>query len=374
MRAITTVFIYLSLIGFCTYGILFIYSSTSTEGYEKGLHFSKNFLKQLFFYFVGLVSIYAVSKIPYKKIMGFSFPLYLLNLLALLYVKFFGVVRGGARSWIDIKITDVQPSELMKICWILYLASYLRYNKSINTLQGLFIPFLITFIPVMFIVDQPDYGSAFIFIPTHFMILYAAGAKKRHLLSIVLCFCLAVVPMYTFILTPKQQLRIDGFLNPEEHALTSSYQVINSLLAIGEGHLFGKGIGNGRINQLSLLPESHTDFIFSIIASELGFVGACGLILCFSVLILSLCLLAVYTREPFGRIVTISFAALIGTQVFINLFITVGMLPTTGITLPFISSGGSSFVTCCLIIGIVLSVSRHPIAVLGGDDFEASRA
>jgi rod shape-determining protein RodA len=373
MRAITTVFIYLSLIGFCTYGILFIYSSTSTDGYEKGLHFSRNFIKQLFFYFLGIITIYVVSKTPYKKIMSWAFPFYLLNLALLIYTKFFGIIRGGAKSWIDLGVTNLQPSELMKISWVLYLASYLRYNKEINTFSGLFIPFIITAIPVLMIADQPDYGSAFIFIPTHFMILYAAGAKKRHLISIILCFSLATVPMYFFVLKPYQKKRIDAFFNPEKHALGSAYQERHSKLAIGEGHLLGKGIGKSRINQLSLLPESHTDFIFSIVASELGFVGATVLVLCFLMFLLSLCLLSVYTREPFGRIVTISFAALIGTQVFINIFVTLGMMPTTGITLPFISSGGSSFVTCCLIIGIVLSVSRHPIAVLGGDDFKASK-
>ena len=144
----------------------------------------------------------------------------------------------------------------------------------------------------------------------------------------------------------------------------------NSILAIGEGSLFGKGIGEGRINRLSLLPESHTDFIFSIIASELGFFGATGLLLCFSAFLFSLCLLSSYTREPFGHICVMGFCSLIGTQVFINLFVTLGMLPTTGITLPFISSGGSSFLSCCLMVGIALSVSRHPIAVLSGDDFK----
>lgn len=369
MRSLATIIICLSVFGFCVYGLIFIYSSTLDDFSSRQIHFSNEFKKQLMFYFTGFLSLYVVSKIPYTKLVDTAMLLYVLNLAMLLYVKFFGYVAGGARSWINFGVTRFQPSETMKICWVLYMASILRYNKELRTIPGLFLPFIITGIPVLMIADQPDFGTAFTFIPTHFMILYIAGAKKRHLFAVVAAGLLAILPMYHFGLSDYQKKRIDGFLNPEAHTQGASYQMRNSILAIGEGHVLGKGVGNGRINQLSLLPESHTDFIFSIVASELGFVGAMGLVLCFTSFLTALCLLAYYTREPFGKICIISFAILIGNQVFINLGVTLGLLPTTGITLPFISSGGSSFVTCCLIVGIILSVSKHHVTVLGSDDF-----
>jgi len=144
----------------------------------------------------------------------------------------------------------------------------------------------------------------------------------------------------------------------------------HSLLAIGEGHWLGKGVGEGRVNRLNLLPESHTDFIFSIIAEELGFVGASMLILLYLSLFLSCIWLGGRTREPYGRFLAFGIGSLLAAQTFINLGVAMGLLPTTGITLPFVSSGGSSFISCCIMAGIVLSIARHHVPVLSKDDFK----
>lgn len=360
----------ISLIGFFSYSFIFIYSSTaSSEAVAQSFSLSNELQKQMVFYLVGLLLIYFTSRIPYSKMISFSALLYAINILLLIYVQFFGVIAGGARSWIDLGVTRFQPSETMKICWVLYFASYLRYRKNFRSLHGMMIPLLITCLPIILITRQPDFGTASVFVPTFFLLLYLAGARKRHIFLLISFGILTLIPVYLWFFSDIQKSRIDAFINPEQHQQTAAYQSSFSLLAIGEGYWFGKGIGKGRINQLSKLPESHNDFIFSIIASELGFIGALGLIFCYFLLLFSAFMVANFTREPFGKIAVLGLAIFLGVQVFMNLAVTLAMIPTTGITLPFISSGGSSFLTCCIMVGIIFSISRHHVPVLSREDF-----
>lgn len=372
MKALNILVIVLSVLGLSAFSLIFVYSSTMGESGDSQASVlgSTAFLKQMLFYGGGLAIFFTVSRFPYRHWMAFALIIYVLNLLLLLAVMKFGVIRGGARSWLDFKVILFQPSETMKTAWLLYLCSWLRYRKKLRQFQGLFIPFLITFIPMFLVLLQPDMGTAGLYIPTLFILLYLCGARRKHLLLIIFMMILSLIPLWFFGLKDYQKARVMALIHPEEHALSTGYQVSHSLLAIGEGHWLGKGVGEGRVNRLGLLPESHTDFIFSIIAEELGFVGASFLILLYISLFLSCLWLGGRTREPYGRFLAFGIGSLLATQTFINLGVAMGLLPTTGITLPFVSSGGSSFISCCIMVGIVYSIARHHVPVLSKDDFK----
>ena len=372
MRWVCIFFLVASVLGLSAFSLLFVYSSTMADQPQDSLFkgLSHEMQKQLVFYCLGLFLFYAFSKIPYQHWTQFALVLYVGNLLLLIFVSQFGVVRGGARSWIDLGLMKFQPSETMKTAWILYLASWLRYRKSHRSFFGLFAPFAITGIPMFLVLIQPDMGTAALYIPTVFIILFFCGAKKRDLALVVLCMILSCIPLWMFGLKDYQKARVMALLNPEAHAQTEAYQLRHSLLAIGEGYWFGKGLGEGRVNRLNMLPESHTDFIFSIIAEEMGFVGALLLVFLYLMLFFSCLWLGGNTREPYGRTIVLGMGALIISQTFINLAVALGLFPTTGITLPFVSSGGSSFISCCIMMGIVWSVASHHVTVLSKDDFK----
>ncbi|MBF0245721.1 MAG: rod shape-determining protein RodA [Planctomycetes bacterium] len=372
MRLLPAFLIGLSFSGLCLYGILFVHSSTLSAGLGEGtpLELSPNAQKQVMFFLLGGVAMFGLSRIPYDKWAAYTPYFYLLNILILIMVLASGSVRGGARSWFIVLGFGYQPSETMKIAWILYMSWYLRQKDKIRSLEGLVYPLLITLVPVLLIFIQPDLGTASIFIPSLFLTLYLAGAKKRHLFSLFVAMLVLIYPL-SFFLKPYQIGRIMAFLDPRSFEKTYAYSLNNSLLAIGDGHWLGKGLGAGEVNRLNLLPECHTDFIFSVIAEELGFVGAVGLILCFGLLIVALLVLASYTRELFGKTLVLGLCSILAVQSILNMGVALGILPTTGVTLPFISAGGSSVITSCAMLGIALSVAFHHVPVLSREEFQS---
>jgi rod shape determining protein RodA len=369
MRILNVLAFILSVLGLSAFSLVFVYSSTAGDNPGAYGLFSPELKKQLVFYCLGLFLFYTFSRIPYKHWLGMALFFYIANILLLIFVWKFGVVRGGARSWINLGFTQFQPSETMKTAWILYLAAWLRYRKSHRHFSGLFPPFLITGLPMFLVLIQPDMGTAVLYLPTLFAILFLSGARKSHLLIIVMLMMFSCIPLWMFGLKDYQKSRVLAMLDPEAHAQTTAYQMKHSLLAIGEGFWIGKGVGEGRVNRLNMLPESHTDFIFSIIAEEMGFLGACLLIALYLILFYACLTLGASTREPFGRHLALGIGTMMISQTLLNLAVALGLFPTTGITLPFVSSGGSSFISCCIMMGIVMSVARHHVPVLSRDDF-----
>ena len=369
MRILNIFSLVISVLGLSAFSLIFVYSSTTGDSPGAQGLISTELQKQSIFYCLGLFLFYTLSRIPYRHWIQISLILYLGNVLLLIYVWKFGLVRGGARSWIDLGFTQFQPSETMKTAWILYLSSWLCYRKSHRYFWGLLPPFIITGLPMFLVLIQPDMGTAVLYVPTIFAILFLSGARKSHLSFIILVMMLACIPLWMFGLKDYQKSRIRALIDPDAHAQTTAYQMKHSLLAIGEGYWFGKGVGEGRVNRLNMLPESHTDFIFSIIAEETGFLGACLLIILYLALFYACLNLGASTREPFGRTIALGVGALMISQTFINLAVALGLFPTTGITLPFVSAGGSSFISCCMMLGIVLSVAQHHVPVLSQDDF-----
>lgn len=357
---------------FLLYTLLFIgvvavssASSTATTPYL----FAK---KQMIWIMIGSCIFMGSLFISYQKICEYSYAIYGFCLGLLVLTLLIGVERNNAKCWINLGFMELQASELMKIAVILCLAKYLMYREDQNSWTGLVQPFFITATPLVLILKQPDFGTSMMFFPVLFACLYLSGARTKHLLIIVGCGIM-MLPVLYYNLKTYQQQRIDVFLYQDsltpEQIRKHGYHLHQSKIAIGSGGFMGQGFREGTQNRLNLLPERHTDFIFAVIGEEFGFVG-CAIVLLLYFLLFAACLsVADNTKEPFGRIVVVGIVTLLFAQVFVNTGMTVGLMPITGITLPFLSYGGSSLVSSMLAISLVLNIGMHRVHVIGRESF-----
>jgi rod shape determining protein RodA len=254
----------------------------------------------------------------------------------------------------------LQPSELMKVVLVVALARHIRWRDDYKRLRGLVIPFAITLLPMALILRQPDLGTAILFIPILFGMLYVAGARARHL-GLVVGMGLLCLPILFFgVLKPYQQKRILVFLGQarmdEDMRRNEGYHLDRSRIAVGSGGLAGRGLGNGD----QRVPENETDFLFTVIAEEWGFVGSLLVLGLYATLFALLVSAAIAVKEPSGKLLIVGVTILLFVQTAVNLGMTVGLAPITGLTLPFLSYGGSSFLSLILAVGLVLNVQLHP--------------
>ncbi len=272
--------------------------------------------------------------------------------------------RNGARAWINFGPADFQPSELAKIVFVLVISWYLRFKSNHRTFKGLFPPAVITFVPVSLILLQPDLGQAMLFIPVLFAVLVAAGAKLKHLSLIVLCAFMAGPTTYP-LLKPHQKQRIVGLLWQFEGSNAQADQDINmqSVTAqrmVGAGGVAGAGDEHSRmLLKYNALPERHTDMIYAVICSRFGLLGGLGVLGLYLVWVVGALLTAGVCREPFGRLTIVGLTAFMAAQVFINVGMNLGVLPIIGITLPYLSHGGSSMLTVWLMAGLIVNIAIH---------------
>ena len=334
--------------------------------------------KQVLWGIVGLAAMVTTLIIPYRFFARFGYTLYVLALGALTYVLLFGPEINYARRWIALGPLTVQPSEFTKVVFVIALAKYLRYKESYRHWWGLLLPFLVAGLPMLLVVPEPDLGSALVFLPTLFALLYAAGARKKHLLLYLVVPLAVLVVVWFFLLRPLdihllaryQQDRLLAFLAPERYARGPGYQLLQSLIAVGSGGLWGKGLGRGSQGQLGFLPARQTDFIFASVAEEWGFVGATVVLGLYLYLLLGGVAIARRTREPFGRLLVVGVMTLWASQALINTGMTVRLTPITGLPLPFVSYGGSSLVANFIALGLLLNVGARPEDVLSREDFQ----
>jgi rod shape determining protein RodA len=278
----------------------------------------------------------------------------------LIAVLFFGKYVGGSRRWLIIGPLSFQPSELVKIAVILSLAHY--YSKDAKTrgftLRELIRPLMIIMLPVLLIGMQPDLGTAGLVVLIAGSITVFVKIERRSFIYLIASGAV-LVPLIWFFLKEYQKKRILVFLDPDRDPLGAGYHIIQSKIAIGSGLLSGQGFLKGTQNALSFLPEEHTDFIFSVLAEEWGFLGSATLVLLFFILIIWGLTVAHGCREPFGTIVAVGVTAMIFWQVFINIGMSMGLFPVVGVPLPFVSYGGSSVLTTAIGIGLLLNVSMR---------------
>jgi len=348
-------FAVLTLVGV---GLVMVYSASAITAQDK-LGDSFYFLKrQALAAGVGLLAMAVALKLGYRKLARLAYPLLLLAVVLLIAVLVPGVgtVVGGARRWLRVPGLSVQPAELAKVAWVIYLAySLAKKQEKVKSFSIGFLPHLgIAGLLVVLCMLEPDFGSSVALLFLLFVMLFAAGAKLSYLVGSVL----AAIPFaYTAIATsPYRMKRITAFLDPWANRQGSGYQIAESLMSIGSGGLTGLGLGDGR-QKLFFLPEAHTDFIFAIIGEELGLLGVAALILLYGVIIWRGLRAALHATEAFGTYLGLGLTSLIAFQAVVNMAVAMGLVPTKGLTLPFISYGGSSLIVLMGSAGLLLSIS-----------------
>ena len=307
---------------------------------------------------IGVFLMFIITFIHPKFFYKLTLISFLLGLMSLVFVKFFGV--GSVQRWITIGGLNVQPSELMKFALILMLARYFDQLPKINfnRLFSYVIPILYIIIPGLIVISQPDLGTGLTIIILGFAILFYVGVSLKFVFIFLLTF-ISSVPIIWQQLYNYQKNRILVFLNPEIDSLGSGYQIIQSKIAIGSGGLFGKGYLLGSQSRLNYLPEKHTDFIFTLISEELGFFGAMTIILIFCVLIASIVKISFTVDTLFSKVIVFGVGLLLFLYLTLNIGMVCGLLPVVGAPLPLISYGGTSLFTILISVGVVLSINVH---------------
>jgi rod shape determining protein RodA len=324
--------------------------------------------RQFIFIGMGGALFVMLQRINYLTILRQAPLLYLIGLLMLCGV-FATRPINGARSWYDLYFFKLQPSELMKPIIILTLAHYLMYRDSYKKLSGLIVPLVLTLIPMGLILKQPDLGTFLAFAPVLFVMLFAAGARIWHLALMVFCGLSGMVLMWFTLMKSYQKRRVLAWLYPEEYRLGEAWQLLRAETAIGSGGFWGKGWGQSSQSGLNLLPEKHTDFIFAVVCEEGGFITATLLLSLIVCAALSGLGIASRTREPAGRLIAVGCVTIFCSQVLINTGVALGLLPTTGLTLPFVSYGGSSILSSFICLGLLINIGSKQEVVLASEDF-----
>ncbi|MCC6740259.1 MAG: rod shape-determining protein RodA, partial [Planctomycetia bacterium] len=315
------------------------------------------FGKQVAAAIIGALLAVVVSRIRPNRIRAAGYSLYgsCLGVLAVLFVL--GRVRNGAKSWFVLGPISVQPSEFMKLFFVLTLARFLMWRKVPDRVSRLLAPAAIAFVPFAIILMQPDLGTALVFPAMFVAMMWVAGIRKRYMALGFAALLVGTPIAYKYGFKEYQKKRFEAFLDPQSMSRDAGFQLLQSQRAIGSGGWMGKGFAESeQEGSESFVPERHNDFIFSVIGEEWGFLGASGVLVLYLVLLMAMVLGAFRAREPFSRLVLTGLAAGFATQVFVNIGMTIGLAPITGITLPFLSYGGSSLVSSLLSIGVAWNV------------------
>ncbi len=333
------------------YGLIILYSLEINTGDGLGL-----FYKQLGFFVVGVVLFFVMSSTNYIHLSSYHWYVYIFGLILLITVMLFGVEIRGVRGWFVVGPVSFQPVEFVKIFVIIFFAKYYSLYgpfmgqwRYVITSSALIMPYIIL------LMIQPDLGSGFIVaIIWAVMLLFTKIRGKQIVILAVLALAFAVLSWQ--FMAPYQQARLTTFLDPNKDPLGQGYNIRQALTAIGSGQFLGRGLGLGPQSQLRFLPENRTDFIFSVISEELGFVGATILLLLFILLLYRIIVTARRTAEPFGFYTVIGISAFLAAQTYMNIAMNLSLFPVTGIPLPLVSQGGSSLWSVLIVLGIVQSV------------------
>jgi len=351
-----------------------------------------DFHKQLVWIGAGIFVFLLVNLVHYRRLGEVSYGLFGLSLVLLMVVlvgKCFHIASivpeiNGATRWIKLlplnsesalgRAARIQPSEVTKITYILALAWYLRHRKNYRNLRGLIGPFALTLLPMALILLQPDLGTVLLFIPVLFGVLFVAGTRVRDLV-VVMSLALLLSPLFYSMLKPYQKERIAVLLKQGQDdpywLRGAGYQLHQSKICIGSGQLTGHGWRKGTfVRYGNFLPHRHNDFIFALIAHQWGFFGALVLLGLYVVIIICGIEIAAAQVDPFGRLIAVAVSMLIATGLFINVGVTMGLMPVTGMTLPFVSYGGSSLLSNFLALGLLANVARHRPHQIANKPFE----
>ena len=343
---------YILLISVLALSAVSVFVMYSTDGGEILFHTKNHFVKLAVFF--PLMIFIALFNIKFWH--NFSYVIYLIVILLLVYVSFFGIKSSGSQRWMDLYLFVLQPSELMKIAIILCLAKYYHRLKfeNVNSFTSIMIVLSIIIIPIIFVISQPDLGTSILIALSGLIILWLGGVKIKYFIYSFVTFLISL-PFIISFLKPYQKLRILTFLDPDRDPLGAGYQIIQSKIAIGSGGLDGKGFLKGTQSYLDFLPEKHTDFIFTLFSEEFGFIGSVCLLILYSIIIFRIIRIGSISRSNFARLFCFGYAFAIFIYIVVNLSMVLGLLPIVGSPLPIMSYGGSSMLATMIGFGIVLS-------------------
>ena len=330
---------------------LFVLYSASAQNFDRVIN---QFISML----VALGLMWAVANLPPQHLMRFAWPTYVAGLLLLVGVALFGEVSHGARRWLHIGVTRIQPSELMKIAVPLMLAWYFEKRERSMKLSDFAVAAVLLLVPVALIAKQPDLGTALLIAASGFYVLFLAGIGWKVIIGLT-AVAASLAPVAWSLLHDYQQQRILTLLDPSQDPLGAGYHTIQSTIALGSGGLIGKGWLQGTQAHLDFLPERHTDFIFAVYGEEFGLFGILVLLFLYLLIVARGLYIAANAPSMFGRLVAGSITLTFGTYAFVNMGMVSGILPVVGVPLPLISFGGTSMVTLLLGFGVLMSVATH---------------
>jgi cell division protein FtsW len=341
-------------------GLIMVYSASAVWAdykFDDSFFFAK---RQLLFAAVGVFAMFFIMNVEYWTWKNWSKILIIICfvLLVLVLIPGIGVLRNGSRSWIGVGAFSIQPSEFMKLAMIAFLAKYLSENQKYITSfrKGVLPSLLLVFTAFGMIMLQPDLGTGTVMVGTCVVMIFISGARVMHFVWMGLAGLAGFAALV--VSAPYRIKRITSFLDPWQDPLDSGFQIIQSLYAIGPGGLFGLGLGESR-QKFFYLPEPQNDFIFAILAEELGFIGGTFVLLLFSLVLWRGIRIALGAPDLFGSFLAVGIVSMIAIQVMINVGVVTGLMPVTGITLPFLSYGGSSLTLMLMAVGVLLNISRY---------------
>ena len=342
-------------------GIISFFAMYSTERGNFD-YYTKNHIYRFFTFFIIFIVISFVNIQLWHK---FAYLFYFIILMLLIGVGLFGITASGSTRWINLFFINLQPSELMKVALIIFLARY--YNRipsrDVNRLKFLIQPFFALLIPFALIIAQPDLGTAMLILAGGLVVVWLAGLRIRYFIYSLFVFICAAPIMIAF-LKPYQKLRILTFLDPERDPLGAGYQLIQSKIAIGSGGFLGKGFLKGSQSYLDYLPEKQTDFIFTLFSEEFGFFGSISLLIVYGLIIQRIIALGSQSRNNFSKLYCYGFASAFFVYVTVNMSMVLGLLPIVGAPLPIMSYGGSAMLAIMIGLGITMSCKIYHQAVI----------
>ncbi|MFI5265902.1 MAG: rod shape-determining protein RodA [Chloroflexota bacterium] len=339
-----------------TYGIVMVYSATLADSPKDSPFLSTFPGHQAVFAVIGLALLVVFTAVDAKLIRAAGYPIYVLNLLLLVAVAVIGARSHGAQRWIDVGFFRFQPSELAKLLIILTLAKFFADNRErLHLFRYVLLSLAIVGVPVVLVYIQPDFGTSMVLIAIWVGMAVMAGVRLVHLGLLGMGVVLAGPLLWQFM-KAYQRTRLLIFLNPESDPSGEGYNMIQSRISVGSGGWLGQGFAQGTQSQLDFLKVQHTDFIFAVLGEELGFVGAMALFLLFIIMLFRIVRSASVQKDIFGRTFAAGVASMLLFQIFINVGMTVGLMPVTGIPLPFISYGSSNLLTTLIAFGVLQSL------------------
>ena len=337
-------------------GIISLVAMYSSERGNFSYYTQSHLYRFSIFFLLFIIISFIRIQFWYKS----AYLFYFIVLILLFAVDVFGVTASGSKRWISLFFFNLQPSELMKVSLIIFLARYYYKipSQNVNNIKHIFIPFFSLMIPVFLVVSQPDLGTAVLIAISGLIVIWLTGFRIKYFLySFIVLICL--IPVGISFLKPYQKTRILTFLNPESDPLGAGYQIIQSKIALGSGGIFGKGFLQGSQSYLDYLPEKHTDFIFTLFSEEFGFVGSLILLLIYAFVIYRIAAIGNQSKNNFAKLFCFGFAAAFFVYVTVNMAMVLGLLPIVGAPLPIMSYGGSSMLSIMIGLGIVMSCKIH---------------